>query len=184
MLMKFISASLGMKLVPATSCELRDCSPTPERIARSKLTARSPRLNKKALAPIARPRARFSYDDLPFYVVRKKKDADRSLRAGRYARLLLPEVAFLVPGFEHRPVLDHHAQLPAKVEGSKQPLHRGRQHLGGAHLSAKLPEALLFVFIGLDCNHGETFRAGMSYMIAEYYSSISLKSRILFPCGC
>ena len=96
-----------------SSCyELRaasfDSAPRQLRIALSE--THSSQLNEKAPAPIARPRARFSYDDLRFYVVRRKNaDANRSFRAGRYARLLLPEVAFLVPGLEHSPILDHNA---------------------------------------------------------------------------
>ena len=65
--------------------------------------------SKKALAPIARPRARFSYDDLQFYVVRWNGDALVSFRAGADPRLLLPEVAFFVPRLEHCAVLNHHA---------------------------------------------------------------------------
>src|SRR5205085_12419048 len=54
------------------------------------------------------------------------------------------------------------------------------QHLGGAHFSAKLPEALLFVLDRLDCNHTVTFHAGMSYMIARCYSCIDFMSTNLF----
>jgi len=75
--------------------------------------------NEKALIPIARFRARFSYDDLSIYVVKTLSGAPgfavfetwpfKLLQPLRQAGLVLPEVAFLVSRFQHLPILNHHA---------------------------------------------------------------------------
>jgi hypothetical protein len=68
--------------------------------------------NKKAPAPIARPRARFYYDDLFSYLLRMAQ----LLQCGACLRLYPSKVTFLVAGFEHLPVLYNYAQAPREME--------------------------------------------------------------------
>jgi hypothetical protein len=98
---------------------------------------------KKALAPIVRPRARFSYDDLYGYLIVTVPLLQPSASIGFH----LSEVPFLVPGLEYLPILKDHTQAPGKPKVLQQPRHGCRQNFRRAHFAAELDEALLLFAI-------------------------------------
>ncbi len=75
---------------------------------------------RKALAPIVRPRARFSYDDLYGYLV----VIAWLLQLSDSIRFHVSEISFLIPGLEDLPILKDHTQASGEPKVLQQSQHR------------------------------------------------------------
>src|SRR5437667_9929595 len=107
-----------------------------------------PTIKIKSPVPTARHRARFCYgvpDELFSYECVLSKGLPPPHGRPRLAGFWLAKVTFLVSGFQHPPVLYHHADTAGKLERPQKPLHCGGEHFGGTHLPAEFHKASLLV---------------------------------------
>src|SRR2546427_2028622 len=107
-----------------------------------------PTIKIKSPVPTARHRARFCYgvpDELFSYECVLSKGLPPPHGRPRLAGFWLAEVTFLVSGFQHPPVLYHHADTAGKLERPQKPLHCGGEHFGGTHFPAEFHKASLLV---------------------------------------
>ena len=78
---------------------------------------------KKALVPVIRPRARFSYDDLYGYLA----VITWLLQLSDSIRFHVPKISFLIPGLEDLPILKDHTQASGEPKVLQQSQHRCRR---------------------------------------------------------